>query len=66
MNKKKEKKRSPTLRVPGSLSESTTAQGTMTLLSVLLIIHEPTTTLSYKLSLGRDVSAREIVDIVLH
>ena len=42
-----------------------TAQGTMTLLSVLPILHEPITTLSSTLSLGRDVSARYIVDIVL-
>ena len=42
-----------------------TAQGTMTLFSVFPIIHEPITTLSSRLSLGRDVSARGIVDIVL-
>ena len=55
----------PILTVPVSLPESTTAQGTMTLLSVLPIIHEPIATLSSRLSLGRDVSARDIVDIVL-
>ena len=43
----------------------TAAQGTMTSLSVFPIIHEPITTLSSRLSLDRDVSARDIVDIVL-